>query len=70
MSSQGMMLSRWMRLTLDGSWRPIGEGATRSGTDRYTVRDSLTNEASENGGFVRTDCGEWDGLQTPFSGVL
>jgi hypothetical protein len=67
MTSQGMVVSRWMRLTLDGSWKPIGEGATQSRAARYSVRDSLTNEPYEDSGALKTGCGEWDSLQTPFS---
>jgi hypothetical protein len=64
---QRAMASKWMRLTLDGSWKPVGEGATPGRVARFTVRDSWTNEPYKDGGAVRTGCGELDSHQTPFN---
>lgn len=53
-----------MRLTADGSWKPIEEGSTQSRAARYTVRDSFTNDPYDDGDALRTRCGERDSLQT------
>jgi len=66
MTSQATMVPRWMRLSADGSWKPIGEGSVQSRAGRHTVRDSLTNDLYDDDEDQVTRCRARDSLQTIF----
>lgn len=57
MTVQGTMVPRWMSLTVDGSWKPIGASSTQRRASRYTVRDLLTNDPYDGGDALDSCCG-------------
>lgn len=72
MTVQDTMVPRWMTLTVDGPWKPIGESSTQRRASRYTFRDSLTNDPYDGGDALEICCGvaQCSGANPPRVGAL